>query len=223
MIFYHNITVKTRIMYLFIKRFLDIILSIVLLMLLSPLLILVMLLIFFKMGSPVFFKQKRIGKENKPFAIIKFRTMINNSSMNLSDKQRLTKLGALLRKMSIDELPQLINIVKGDMSFIGPRPLLEEYLLYYNNREIKRHQVRPGMTSLASIKGRSYITWEDQFEMDVNYVENLSFCLDFKIFCKTIPKVLGSVDMMVTGRIDKDSFNIHRQKQIASEQKKIDK
>jgi undecaprenyl phosphate N,N'-diacetylbacillosamine 1-phosphate transferase len=142
--------------------------------------------------------------------------MKNNVAGNLSDRQRLTKLGAFIRKASIDELPQVINILKGDMSFIGPRPLLVDYLPYYNSREILRHNIRPGMSSLAGVNGRSNLTWEQQFEMDVFYVENLSFKLDVNIFFKTIPKVLGSADLMVVGRKDQDSFDVYRKKQMDS-------
>lgn len=204
-------------MYIYFKRFFDLIFSVLLLIILSPLLLMVALLILFSMGRPIFFKQLRIGKDNSSFFIIKFRTMRNITITNLSDKQRLTKLGAILRKASIDEFPQIINILKGEMSFIGPRPLLKDYLPYYNHREMLRHKIRPGMSSLAGINGRSNLTWEEQFEIDAYYVENLSFCLDIKIFFKTIPKVLSSADMMVIGRIDQDRFDIHRQKQINSE------
>lgn len=197
----------------FLKRLLDIIFSTTLIILLSPLLMLVGVLIWIKMGTPVIFRQIRIGKNNKEFTIMKFRTMSNKSEGINTDSQRLTKLGAFLRKLSIDEFPQLFNIFKGDMSFIGPRPLLKKYIPYYNDREIKRHEVRPGMTSLAGVKGRSFLTWEEQFEYDVEYVENLTLKMDLLIFIKTIPKVLGSKDMMVVGRKDIESFDIHRKNQ----------
>jgi lipopolysaccharide/colanic/teichoic acid biosynthesis glycosyltransferase len=201
-------------MYLLIKRFFDILFSILLLAILFPLMLIISILILSLMGSPVFFRQLRIGKNNAPFSIFKFRTMTNKTVEIMSDKQRLTSLGRLLRKTSIDEYPQLFNIFLGHMSLIGPRPLLEEYIPYYNSREITRHKVRPGMSGLAQISGRSNLTWEEQFELDVQYVEKLSFPMDVKIFFKTIPKVLGSSDMMVIGRVDQDKFNIHRQKQI---------
>lgn len=201
-------------MYKYFKRFLDILFSLLLLLLLSPVLVLVAFMIRLSMGKPVFFRQERIGMNNLPFSIIKFRTMANSTAAKLSDRQRLTKLGAILRKTSIDELPQLGNILKGDMSFIGPRPLLREYLPYYDQHEILRHKVRPGMTSLAGIKGRSNLTWEEQFELDVCYVENLSFFLDLEIFFKTIPKVLVSADVMVVGRKNQDRFDVYRTKQI---------
>ena len=121
------------------------------------------------MGSPVLFTQKRVGKNLEIFIIYKLRTMKGMTGKNDSDEKRLTKLGAILRKLSIDEFPQLFNILKGDMSFIGPRPLLEKYIPYYNKREIRRHEVRPGMTSLAGVNGRSYLSWEEQFEYDVSF------------------------------------------------------
>ena len=201
-------------MYKYFKRFLDILFSLLLLLLLSPVLVLVAFMIRLSMGKPVFFRQERIGMNNLPFSIIKFRTMANSTAAKLSDRQRLTKLGAILRKTSTDELPQLGNILKGDLSFIGPRPLLGEYLPYYDQREILRHKVRPGMSSLAGIKGRSNLTWEEQFELDVYYVENLSFFLDLEIFFKTIPKVLVSADVMVVGRKNQDRFDVYRTKQI---------
>jgi lipopolysaccharide/colanic/teichoic acid biosynthesis glycosyltransferase len=168
------------------------------------------------MGDPLFFRQLRIGKDNKPFFIIKFSTMSVKTLDVVTDKQRLTKLGTFLRKLSIDEFPQLLNILIGQMSFIGPRPLLPEYIPFYTIRELVRHKVRPGMSGLAQVNGRSNLTWDEQLELDVQYVEKLSFLLDITIFFKTIPKVLGSVNMMVVGRIDQDKFDVHRKKQINS-------
>ena len=201
-------------MYPHIKRLLDILFSVFLLVAFAFLILIIALSIKYSMGSPVFFMQVRIGKNNLPFSIIKFRTMKNKREPFIADKVRLTKFGAFLRKTSLDEFPQLINILKGEMSFIGPRPLLADYLPYYNSREILRHNVRPGMTSLASIRGRSYVTWEEQLELDVFYVENLSLSLDLGIFFKTIPKVISSSDMMVIGRIDNEGFDSYRKNQI---------
>lgn len=166
------------------------------------------------MGTPVLFIQERAGKDKMPFSIYKFRTMKQCPFNKESDEQRLTRLGALLRKSSIDEWPQLINILKGDMSFIGPRPLIIDYLPYYNSREELRYKVRPGMTSLAGINGRSRLTWEEQFEMDANYVETISFMLDVKIFFKTIPKILLPSDVMVLGRKNQERFDIYRKNQL---------
>ena len=166
------------------------------------------------MGKPVFFTQVRIGENAQRYKIYKFRTMRHVSERLKSDKDRLTNIGALIRKLSIDECPQIFNILKGDMSFIGPRPLLEKYSPYYTKREFLRFKVKPGMSGLAQVSGRSSVTWDSQFEMDALYVENLTFVLDLKIFLKTIPKVLGSVDMMVIGRVDHLPFDLHREKQI---------
>jgi undecaprenyl phosphate N,N'-diacetylbacillosamine 1-phosphate transferase len=201
-------------MYIYFKRFLDAFFSIMLLIILSPILIILTILIWLVMGRPVFFIQVRAGKDKIPFSIYKYRTMKQFASDKNSDKLRLTRLGSLLRKASIDEWPQLVNILKGDMSFIGPRPLLMDYLPYYNSREVLRYKVRPGMTSLAGINGRSNLTWEEQFEMDAYYFENLSFRLDAKIFFKTIPKVLVPADVMIIGRKNQERFDIYRKNQI---------
>lgn len=139
--------------------------------------------------------------------------MVPVSKHKVTDEDRLTKPGYFLRKLSIDEWPQLINILIGDMSFIGPRPLIPEYLPYYNSRESLRFNVRPGMTSLAGVMGRSNLTWEEQFELDASYVENMSLWLDLKIVMLTIPKVLAAKDMMVTGRKDKLRFDVYRRNQ----------
>jgi len=203
-------------MYIIIKRFLDILFSVILIILLSPLLLLTAFLILITMKRPVIFKQVRLGGNNMLFTIYKFRTLTNKTDINLSEKRRLTRLGALLRKFSIDEYPQLFNILLGHMSFIGPRPLLPEYLPYYTHRETIRHNVRPGMSGLAQVNGRSNLTWDEQLELDAQYVKNLSFQLDVKIFFKTIPKVLRSADMQIIGRKDKDRFDTHRKKQIDS-------
>lgn len=201
-------------MYRFVKRILDFIFALLLLVITSPILFIACLAILIKMGYPILFTQMRIGQNNEPFKVLKLRTMLPAGQKKKSDAQRLTKLGSILRKTSIDELPQLINIIKGEMSFIGPRPLLPDYLPYYSEREIRRHEVKPGMSCLAQVKGRSYVTWDEQFELDVIYVENFSLKTDVSILLKTIPKVLSSSDMMVTGRIDKDRFDVHRQKQL---------
>jgi lipopolysaccharide/colanic/teichoic acid biosynthesis glycosyltransferase len=197
-------------MYIHLKRFLDALFSSMLLVILSPVLIIFIFLILIVMGRPVFFIQVRAGRDKLPFSIYKFRTMNNITSDKNTDKQRLTRLGSFLRKTSIDEWPQLLNILKGDMSFIGPRPLLMEYLPFYNSREISRYKVRPGMTSLAGVKGRSSLTWEEQFEMDACYVETMSFFLDMKIFFRTIPKVLVPADVMVVGRKNPERFDVYR-------------
>lgn len=177
----------------YIKRILDFLLSFTALTLLSPIFLLLILLgTIFMRGNP-FFCQRRPGKDGKVFSIIKFRTMSDKRDAEgklLPDRERQTAYGRLLRKTSLDELAEMINILKGDMSIVGPRPLLEEYLPYYNEREMHRHDVRPGLTGLAQISGRNAISWEKRFDCDVWYVEHLSFSLDIKIFSRTIALVL---------------------------------
>ena len=176
----------------FFKRLLDFLLSLLALIVLSPILILTALLVRIKLGSPVLFKQKRPGKNEKIFEMYKFRTMTNEKDEEgnlLPDDIRLTKFGKILRSTSLDELPELINILKGDMSIIGPRPLLVQYLPLYNEEQRKRHLVRPGLTGLAQVNGRNAISWEEKFQYDVDYVEDISFIKDTAIILKTIKKV----------------------------------
>ncbi|MCA0987045.1 sugar transferase [Guptibacillus algicola] len=175
------------------KRFCDVLFSVILILLLSILIIVVSILIMMKIGRPILFRQERIGYKEKPFIIYKFRTMTNECDCNgmlLPSSERLTSFGRIFRKWSIDELPQLINVLKGDMSFIGPRPLLPRYLPYYEERERKRHLVRPGITGIAQITGRNQLEWGERLALDVHYVENLSFRYDMKIAILTIIKVL---------------------------------
>jgi len=177
----------------FFKRIVDFILSFIGLLMLSPILVIVtILLVIANKGKP-FFYQIRPGKNEKLFSILKFKTMTDakDSSGNLlPDAERMTKLGSFVRKTSIDELPQLLNVLKGDMSLIGPRPLLPEYLPLYNTEQRKRHIVRPGITGWAQVNGRNAISWQQKFKLDVFYVENLSFMLDLKILFLTVKKVL---------------------------------
>ncbi|MGV3216509.1 sugar transferase [Clostridium perfringens] len=178
---------------LFIKRSFDIIASLGGLIVLSPIMIICAILIRINLGSPIIFKQKRIGKDNKEFEMIKFRSMTNERDDNgepLPNELRLTKFGKVIRSLSIDELPELINILKGEMSLIGPRPLPTRYLPLYNKNQIKRHKVLPGLTGLAQVKGRNSLTWSERFNLDVWYVENWSIFLDIKIFFLTFYKVL---------------------------------
>ena len=175
------------------KRLLDFILSLIALVVLSPVFLIIALLVRIKLGSPVLFKQERPGLNEKIFTIYKFRTMTDERDENgelLPNHLRLTKFGRALRSSSLDELPELFNILRGDMSFIGPRPLLIEYLPLYNEQQRRRHAVRPGLTGLAQVNGRNAITWEEKFHYDLEYVDNLSFLLDLKIMVKTIVKVL---------------------------------
>lgn len=175
------------------KRLLDILVSSFVLVCFFPLLIVVALLIFLKLGSPILFRQKRPGMNGAPFEMIKFRTMKNAVDKNgelLPDEVRLTRFGRFLRSSSLDELPELWNVLKGEMSLVGPRPLLMEYLTLYNERQARRHDVRPGITGWAQINGRNAISWEEKFELDVWYVENQSIWLDCKILFLTLKKVL---------------------------------
>ncbi|WP_116963015.1 sugar transferase [Fastidiosibacter lacustris] len=176
----------------------DKIFAVVILAIFFPIILIVGVLIKVKLGSPIFFKQKRPGKDGKIFTIYKFRTMNNNTDKYgelLADEQRLTKFGKFLRSTSLDELPQLFNVLKGDMSFVGPRALLVEYLPLYSNRQAKRHIVKPGITGWAQVNGRNAISWEDKFELDVWYVENRTFWLDMKILWMTFIKVIRRTDV----------------------------
>lgn len=176
-----------------IKRILDILLSLCGIIVLSPVLIILAVLVRLKLGSPVLFKQERPGKDEKIFTLCKFRTMTDARDEKgelLPDEVRLTKFGKFLRAASLDELPELFNILKGDMSVIGPRPLLVRYLPRYNAFQRRRHEVRPGLTGLAQINGRNALTWEEKFTYDIRYVENLTFAMDVRIFVGTIRAVL---------------------------------
>lgn len=180
------------------KRLFDLFLASVLLILFSPLLIAVSLLILLKMGRPIFFRQLRPGYQEKIFGIYKFRTMTNERDEKgelLPDEQRLIGIGKLIRSSSLDELPQLINILKGEMSFVGPRPLLIEYLSLYNDEQKKRHNVLPGITGWAQVNGRNAISWEQKFKYDSWYVDNRSFWLDMKILWLTFLKVIKRSDI----------------------------
>ena len=176
-----------------IKRCLDIVLSLCGIIVLSPVLLVLFILVRVKLGSPVLFKQERPGKGEKIFTLCKFRTMTDARDEKgelLPDEGRLTKFGRLLRATSLDELPELFNILKGDMSVIGPRPLLVRYLPRYNSFQRRRHEVRPGLTGLAQVNGRNALTWEEKFEYDVRYVDNLTFAMDVRIFFATVRAVL---------------------------------
>lgn len=191
------------------KRFFDFILSLILLIGLSWLIILTWLLVMVKLGSPAIFKQDRPGLNEKVFHVYKFRTMTDERDENeelLPDSVRLTKFGQTLRKLSLDELPQLWNVLKGDMSFVGPRPLLVEYLPLYNEMQAKRHNVRPGITGWAQVNGRNAISWEQKFEYDVWYVENWSLWLDFKILLFTVKKVFVSEGISQNGQATMKKF-----------------
>lgn len=176
----------------FVKRILDIILSLIALIIFSPLLISTAILVRFKLGSPILFRQARPGKHEKIFHILKFRTMTDEKDKDgnlLPDEIRLTKFGQFLRSTSIDELPELLNILKGDMAVVGPRPLLVQYLDRYDDEQRHRHDVKPGLTGLAQVNGRNGITWEEKFNYDLQYVKNVTFLGDCKIILQTVQKV----------------------------------
>ncbi len=191
------------------KRFFDFILALVLIIILSPIYILTSLLVAITMGRPIVFFQQRPGYKEKIFAIYKFRTMNekkNNSGELLPDHERLTSVGKFLRRTSLDELPQLFNVLKGEMSFVGPRPLLIEYLKLYNDEQKKRHHVLPGITGWAQVNGRNAISWEEKFSYDVWYVEHQSFWLDMKILFLTFKKVFRQKDINATTTVTMEKF-----------------
>ena len=192
-----------------IKRFLDIIIASIALILLSPLYAFVAYKVKKNLGSPVLFRQVRPGLHGKPFEMIKFRTMrdaLDAQGNPLPDSERLTSFGKMLRSSSLDEMPELWNVIKGDMSIVGPRPLLTEYLPLYNAEQAKRHDVRPGMTGHAQVNGRNAIGWEEKFKLDTWYVENQSTRLDFKIMFKTVHKVLAKDDISAEGEATMTRF-----------------
>lgn len=175
------------------KRIFDFVLSLIAILLLSPILIILTITGAAKMGGSPFFTQERPGKDGKVFKLVKFKSMSNKRDENgklLPDEVRLTSYGKFIRNTSLDELPELVNILKGDMAIVGPRPLLVKYLTRYNKTQARRHEVRPGLTGLAQVNGRNAISWEDKFNYDVEYVDNVSFLLDIKIICKTALNVI---------------------------------
>jgi len=191
------------------KRILDIIIASTALILLSPLYFYVAYKVKKNLGSPVLFRQVRPGLHGKPFEMIKFRTMkdaIDERGNPLPDSERLTPFGKMLRSSSLDEMPELWNVIKGDMSIVGPRPLLMEYLPLYNKEQAKRHDVRPGMTGHAQVNGRNAISWEQKFKLDSWYVENRSLWLDFKIMLQTVKKVIAKDDINEAGEATMTKF-----------------
>ena len=197
-------------MYKTVKRLIDFIASFSGILALFPILIIISILIATKLGKPIFFTQIRPGKNCKPFKMIKFRTMTNEKNSEgklLSNEKRMTKFGRFLRSSSIDELPELINVLKGDMSLVGPRPLLMDYLPFFSKEENKRHLVKPGITGWAQVKGRNALTWPEKFKLDVWYVENKSLILDFRILFFTISKVLKREDIAHQGNVAMPRFD----------------
>lgn len=201
----------------YIKRMFDIIISFCVLVVFSPILAIVALLVRINLGSPVIFKQARPGKNEKIFHMYKFRSMSDARDKEgnlLPDSERLTKFGRLLRSSSLDELPELFCILKGDMSLIGPRPLTVAYLPYYTEEERLRHSVRPGLTGLAQVNGRNNLSWEERFAYDIEYVKNISLKMDISILLKTIGKVLKSEDIVVCGENQLRDFDVERKEKL---------
>ncbi|MCM1251746.1 MAG: sugar transferase [Clostridium sp.] len=204
----------------YIKRILDIILSLTAIIVLSPVLLILYILVRVKLGSPVLFKQERPGRNEEIFTLCKFRTMTDKRDENgelLPDEVRLTKFGKLLRSTSLDELPELFNILKGDMSIIGPRPLLVRYLPWYTENERHRHDVRPGLTGLAQVNGRNALGWEDRFSYDLEYVNHCSFMMDMKIIMMTVGKVLKRSGTLSGAEQTVEDFDIYRKKKQSQE------
>jgi len=193
-----------------VKRTIDIVCSGLGLIVLSPILLITAVLIRIKLGSPIFFIQDRLGKDGKVFKMIKFRTMldaVDKWGEPLPDEERMTSFGQLLRSTSIDELPELINVFKGDMSLVGPRPLLVEYKELYSPEQFRRHEVRPGITGWAQVNGRNNISWCKKFELDVWYIDNKSLLMDMKILIMTVLKVIKRADINQDGEVTVEDFN----------------
>ncbi len=191
------------------KRLIDITVSIVTILLFSPLFLIIILLVRAQLGSPVLFTQFRPGLQKKPFRIYKFRTMLDKHDKYgniLPDDQRLTKFGKILRSMSLDELPEFFNVIKGEMSVVGPRPLLMEYLPLYNRVQARRHEVKPGITGWAQVNGRNALSWEEKFKMDIWYVDNQSIWLDCKILWLTLVKVFNREGITQEGHATMEKF-----------------
>ena len=206
----------------YIKRTLDLILSLMALIVLMPLMIIIGILVRINLGSPIIFKQKRPGKNEKTFTLYKFRTMTDKRDIDgnlLPDEYRLTKFGKFLRSTSLDELPELINIIKGDMAIVGPRPLLVEYLPYYTEEEKHRHDVRPGLTGLAQVNGRNAISWEEKLKYDTEYIKEISFYSDLKIIFKTIKKTIKRKDIKMGQELQFGKLNVERAKKVVDNRK----
>jgi len=200
------------------KRIFDFIASLCGLILLMPVFLIVSILVAINLGRPVFFTQKRPGLDKKPFKMIKFRTMTNGKAENgelLPNEKRMTAFGSYLRSASLDELPELINVLKGDMSLVGPRPLLMDYLPYFSERQLRRHEVKPGITGWAQVNGRNAIDWDQKLELDVWYVENRTNLLDLKILFLTFLKVLKREDISHEGHVGMPRFDEYVKDQIA--------
>lgn len=201
----------------YIKRMLDLILSFIAVILLSPLLLVLYCLVRVKLGAPVLFCQERPGRGGEIFTLCKFRTMTEKRDENgelLPDEERLTSFGKFLRSTSLDELPELFNILKGDMSLVGPRPLLVCYLPWYTEKERHRHDMRPGLTGLAQVNGRNALVWEERFAYDLEYVEHCTFLMDVQILMKTIGKVIKRSGILSGAEQTLENFDVYRRKQM---------
>ena len=191
------------------KRLFDLVFSLILLLLLSPVMLGVSVCILLVMGRPIFFRQERPGRQGKLFAMLKFRTMSDRRDPSgdlLPDSERLGRLGRFLRSSSLDELPELINVIRGDMSLVGPRPLLPEYLPLYDEQQARRHDVRPGITGWAQVKGRNTLSWQKKFELDVWYVDHQSMVLDLRILVMTLGQVFKTSDVSQEGHATMSKF-----------------
>lgn len=200
-----------------VKRLFDLCGALILITALSPLILVVAALVRVTMGSPILFKQLRPGLNGRPFAVLKFRTMtgsLDRAGRPLPDAARLTGIGQGLRRLSLDELPQLLNVLRGEMSLVGPRPLLIEYLSLYSPEQGRRHEVRPGITGWAQVNGRNALSWDEKFEMDVWYVDNRSFWLDMKILLLTIEKVLARDGISQQGEVTMSPFRGNRERDM---------
>lgn len=209
----------------YLKKIIDLLFGFLIFIFLIPILIFLSLFVFLSMGGPIFFKQERIGKNNKPFIMYKFRTMREpkvGENRLLSDADRVTKMGAFLRKTSLDELPEIINVIKGEMSLVGPRPLLDLHLELFDDQQLRRHDVKPGMTGLAQVMGRQSLSFTQRTDLDVKYVENLSLWLDVKIIVKTILVVLGA-DGIKTGQKFEEVDDVGLKDLIEKKQKDSEK
>ena len=191
------------------KYFIDLFIVVLSLPILLPLMLIIILMVKYNLGSPIFFLQQRPGLNGRSFRLVKFRTMYNvlgDNGLPLSDAERLTRFGSFLRASSLDELPELWNVLKGEMSMVGPRPLLMEYLPLYSDRQARRHEVRPGITGWAQVNGRNTISWEEKFELDVWYVDNQTIWLDTKILCLTLLRVFVRENISAFGHVTAPKF-----------------
>lgn len=207
----------------FFKRFFDIFLSLIAIIILSPVYLIISILVLIFMGWPILFKQPRPGKNEKIFNMYKFRTMTNKKDKDgnlLPDSKRLTKFGKILRKTSLDELPEIFCIILGKMSIVGPRPLVEQYLPYYTEAEHHRHDVRPGLTGWAQVNGRNNLNWDERFKLDLEYIDKMSFIFDIKIIYLTILKVFKASDITLRGTGKTKDFDVYRREQNELNRKK---